>query len=251
MPSVTLKSGWNRYALRVLVAELARIGGVSAQQVRNYCTLGLLPPVGRTAAGYRVFTDDHAEALVLARRLADGHGWQRARAIMRAIHRGDLAAALASLDGGHAELERERGDIATALRALGTVVGGTRALRPVPPGGLRIGEVAQAIRVRTPVLLLWERRGLLRPGRQPGTGYRAYDEAELRAAHVVALLRRGGYPLAIIEAVVGELRATGSPERVRAELVRREQGLQRRSVRRLGASAALYAYLQRRGLMGR
>jgi len=36
MPIATLKSGWNRYALRVLVAELARIGGVSVQQVRNY-----------------------------------------------------------------------------------------------------------------------------------------------------------------------------------------------------------------------
>jgi hypothetical protein len=49
-------------------------------------------------------------------------------------------------------------------------------------------------------------------------------------------------------AVVSELRATGSPERVRAELAKREQELHRRSL--LRASAALYAYLQTLGLTG-
>jgi hypothetical protein len=44
------------------------------------------------------------------------------------------------------------------------------------------------------------------------------------------------------------LRTTGSPERVRAELARREQELHHRSLRRLRASAALYTYLQRLGL---
>lgn len=67
-------------------------------------------------------------------------------------------------------------------------------------------------------------------------------------AQVVALLRRGNYPFPIVHAVLDELRSTGSPERVRAELARREQELHRRSLRRLRASAALYAYLQRLGL---
>ncbi|HXM57868.1 MAG TPA: MerR family transcriptional regulator [Candidatus Dormibacteraeota bacterium] len=229
------------------VADMARIGGISAQQVRNYGRLGLLPPVERTAGGYRVFTDDHAEALLVSRRLAEGHGWEGTRTIMRAVHDGDLGAALAALDAGHAELDRERADVATALRAFGTVVGSGSALRPVPRGGLRIGEVARAVRVRTPVLRLWERRGLLRPARETGTGYRVFDEAELRAAHVVALLRRGGYAFPIIEAVLDELRRTGGPEKVRAELARREHELRRRSLLRLRASAALYAYLERRG----
>jgi hypothetical protein len=58
-------------------------------------------------------------------------------------------------------------------------------------------------------------------------------------------LRRGNYPIAIVRAVVDELRSTGSPQRVRAELAKREQDLHRRSLRRLRASATLYGYLTR------
>jgi hypothetical protein len=88
------------------------------------------------------------------------------------------------------------------------------------------------------------------PGREKVTGYRSYDESELRRAHVVALLRRGNYPFPIVHAVLDELRTTGGPERVRAELAKREQELHRRSLRRLRASAALYGYLQRLQLTG-
>jgi hypothetical protein len=68
------------------------------------------------------------------------------------------------------------------------------------------------------------------------------------ATPAIMALRRGNYPFPIVHAVLDELRTTGSPERVRAELARREQELHRRSLRRLRASAALYAYLQRLGL---
>ncbi|WP_261987312.1 hypothetical protein [Actinomadura sp. HBU206391] len=52
-------------------------------------------------------------------------------------------------------------------------------------------------------------------------------------------------PKPLIDAVLDELRTTGSPERVRAELAKREQELYRRSLRRLRGSAALHTYLQR------
>ena len=228
---------------------LAQAAGISVQQVRNYVALGILPPVERTASGYRIFTAEHAEALLVARKLAEGHGWARTRTIMRAVHGRDLQTALAALDQGHAELDRERAEIARVLAAFGTVLRGPAAAGPRPRrgarSGARIGEVAGAAGVRPSLLRLWERRGLLRPGRDPATGYRAYDEREVRAARVVALLRRGGYPFPIVRAVVEELRSTGSPERVRAELARREQQLRRRSLRRLRASAALYGYLER------
>lgn len=71
---------------------------------------------------------------------------------------------------------------------------------------------------------------------------RVYSDFELRA-RVVALLRRGNYPFPIVHAVLREMRSAGSTERVRAELAKREQDLHGRSLRRLRASAALYAYL--------
>ncbi|SCL34642.1 DNA-binding transcriptional regulator, MerR family [Micromonospora nigra] len=234
---------------RLRTVDVAASAGISVQQVRNYLDLGVLPRVARTEHGYRIFTEKHVRALAVVRLMAEGHGWARTRKVMAAVHDGDLPAALAALDGGHAELDRERAEIRGVLGAFETVVTAPRAAVPVPRRGMRVGAVAAVVGERAWQLRGWEARGLLRPVREPDTGYRVYDEAEVRAARVVALLRRAGYPFDIVAAVLTEMRTTGSPERVHAELARREQDLHRRSVRRLRASAALHAYLQEVGLL--
>ena len=231
---------------RPRAVDLARSAGLSVQQVRNYVDQGLLPPVERTPSGYRIFTPQHAEALEVARALIAGHGWHPAREIMQAVHAGDVEAALARVDQGHAELDRERAHIDRVLGAFESIVTTTRD-DPARRRGLRIGEVAGAVGVRTSALRLWEHYGLLQPDRERVTGYRTYDEAEFRNAHLVALLRKGGYRLDIVRAVIDEMRSSHhrKPERVRAELARREQELHRRSWQRLRASALLYAYVER------
>lgn len=220
--------------------ELARLGGISEQQVRNYLDAGILPPAPRAANNYRLLTDQHADALRTARALAAGHGWVRTRAILTAVHRGDLTAALSTIDGSHAELAQERVAIATATRAFAQAASEpTPTVRP----NARIGQVAADIGVRTPVLRLWERRGLLRPHRDRGTGYRVYNPAEQRTAHLVAVLRAGRFSFTIIDAVIATMRATGSVSRALAELSRRDEQVHHLSRERLGASAALHAYL--------
>ncbi|WP_327191043.1 MerR family transcriptional regulator [Streptomyces xinghaiensis] len=259
---------------RLRARDLARSAGLSVQQIRTYAETGVLPAVERTAGGHRVFTGAHAEALTVARELAVGHGWATTRVVMRAVHDGDLVTALAAVDASHARLDRERGELAAVREALETLLTGRsgrsgRSGRVNPPGraersgdacpgggtehaarrdaarhGLRIGEVARAVGVSPPVLRLWEAHGLLRPEREPSTGYRLYDSSELRTAHVIALLRRGSHPLPAIGAVLDELRETGSPDRVLRELTHRMRDLHRTSLRRLAASAALHGYLR-------
>jgi DNA-binding transcriptional MerR regulator len=213
---------------------------VSEQQVRNYVDTGLLPPAERAANGYRIFTDHHADALRTARTLAVGHGWQRTRAVLNAVHTGDLATALAIIDDSHAELARERTTITAAIQAF------TEAATEPAPTARRpalIGQVAATIGVRTPVLRLWERRGLLRPRRDPVTGYRVFDPAEQRAAHLIAVLRRGNFGFGIIAAVIDTIRTNASINSALAELARRDQQVYSSSRQRLQASAALHAYL--------
>jgi DNA-binding transcriptional MerR regulator len=222
------------------LVELARMAGVTEQQVRNYLAAGLLPPAARTAANYRVLTDQHADALRTARALAAGHGWLRARAILAAVHRDDLPAALAALDDSHAELARERARIAATADAFSRA-----ADEPVPAirRPVRIGRVAAEVGVRTPVLRLWERRGLLHPDRDRAGGYRFYGPAEQRAAHLIAVLRAGGLPFTIIGPVIAALRSSGSTAGALAELRRRDEQVHLLSRRRLEATATLHAYL--------
>jgi DNA-binding transcriptional MerR regulator len=222
------------------LAELARLGGISEQQVRNYLVAGLLPPADRAANNYRIFTDRHADALRTVRALAAGHGWTRTRAVLTAVHRGDVAAALSIVDDSHADLARERVAIATAIRAFARAA---HDAAPAPRPRARIGQVASGTGVRTPVLRLWERRGLLRPDRDPVTGYRVYDGAEQRIAHLVAVLRAGHFPFPIIDAVIAALRTSGSVSRALAELSRRDEQVHHHSRLRLEGSAALSTYL--------
>jgi DNA-binding transcriptional MerR regulator len=55
----------------------------------------------------------------------------------------------------------------------------------------------------------WERAGVLAPRRDPRTGQRQYDGADVRDAQLAHLLRRGGFLLAHIATVVGQVRGAG------------------------------------------
>jgi DNA-binding transcriptional MerR regulator len=222
------------------LVELAQLAGITEQQVRNYLAAGLLPAAERAANNYRILTDHHADALRTARALAAGHGWPRARTILAAVHHGNIPAALAAIDDSHAELARERAMVAAATHAFTQAAG-----RPAPAvrRQARIGQVATDTGVRTPVLRLWERRGLLQPQRDPTTGYRSYGPAEQRAAHLVAVLRAGGFAFPIIDATIATMRSSGSLEHALAHLSQRDEQVHHRSLRRLQATAALHTYL--------
>ncbi|MFG7945117.1 MULTISPECIES: MerR family transcriptional regulator [Streptomyces] len=228
--------------------DLARAAGLSTQQVRNYADMGVLPPAERTPAGYRRFGPRHREALLVHRALARGHGVVAARRIMHAVHTGDVPAALALVDAGHAGLHAEREaleETGAALAALTEQSGegeGERERRPVR-GSLRIGEVAAVLGVRGSALRVWEAAGLIRPPREPVTGHRRYGAAEVRDARVIRMLRLSGYPLPQIRPVLDELRASGGTEALRAALARRRAELTRRTAALLEGGGLLHAYL--------
>lgn len=53
------------------IGQAAARSGVSAKMVRHYESLGLLPEVGRTDAGYRQYTDSNVHTLRFIRRARD------------------------------------------------------------------------------------------------------------------------------------------------------------------------------------
>ncbi|WP_405627993.1 MerR family transcriptional regulator [Streptomyces sp. NBC_00016] len=242
--------------------DLARLAGLSTQQIRNYEEAGVLPPAERTASGYRTFTDVHRQALTTYRTLVKGYGPVVAARIMRTLHAGDVPAALALVDAAHAALHEERG----ALRATGETL---EALGPAPPvtartrreagapppatprSGLRIGEVAALLGVRTSALRVWEAAGLLSPTRQRGTGYRVFGPADVRDARVVDSLRRGHYLFRQIRPVLEGLRREGGGEPLRAALTARGEALTARTHAMLEGAGALHGYLARVTAAGR
>ncbi|MFC6937014.1 MerR family transcriptional regulator [Actinomadura yumaensis] len=193
-----------------------------------------------------MFAAVHRDALLTYRALARGFGTGRAQEVMLAVHGGDVAEALALVDAGHAALHEERLSLRAAGEALEAVASGRAPDEAFPArAGMRIGEVARLLGVRTSALRVWEDAGLLAPGREPGTGYRVFGPADVRDARMVDLLRRSRHPVPLIRPILDGLRRTGSSDALREAIAQRGQALTRRASAMLAACALLHAYLSR------
>lgn len=214
-----------RDSLRTI--DLARAGGISVQQVRNYESLGLLPPASRSKSGYRLYTQHHLAALKTARSLVGGYGWQRVLTIMQALHRGDLGAALTTIDTRHGELALKRQECEQTLAALHALAKQpTAEQRSRSSSELRVGEAAKQVGVRVSALLFWEQQGLLHPVREQSSRYRLYDAQQMHRLRVVVLLREAGYDFKVILSVLDEL-AAGRPEQAIVAVEKRREELTR------------------------
>ncbi|MDX5564649.1 TioE family transcriptional regulator [Streptomyces sp. ID05-04B] len=230
--------------------DLARGHGLSTQAVRNYEEAGILPAADRTAHGYRTYTPLHARALAAFLALVPGHGHPTATAIMRAVNAGALDEAFRCVDESHARLLEDRRTLQAVERALRDLTPATAsapgATRP-RAAGLFIGPLARGLGIRPATLRAWERAGLVRPRRDPVTGYRVYDEADVRDARMAHQLRRGGYLLEQIAPLITQVRAAGGLEPLEGALGDWHRRLSARGRALLSGAAELEAYLRERG----
>lgn len=258
---------------RLRPVDLARGHGLSTQAIRNYEEAGILPAAGRTPHGYRTYTPLHAGALSAFLALVPGHGHQTATSIMRAVNQGAAEEAFRLIDESHAQLLDDRQTlqaVESALRDLEpTAASESDAVyesdavsesdaasesdavsEPAAvsgPGGTFIGPLAAKLGIRPATLRKWERAGLVRPRRDPRTGYRVYDEADVRDARLAHQLRRGGYLLEQIAPLLAQVRAAGGLEPLEAALCDWRGRLSARGRAMLAGAAELEAYLRERG----
>ncbi|MBM9623667.1 TioE family transcriptional regulator [Streptomyces zhihengii] len=234
---------------RLRPVDLARGHGLSTQAVRNYEEAGILPAADRTPSGYRAYTPAHAAALRAFLALVPGHGHASAASVMRAVNRGDTDEALRLVDESHAQLLDDRRTLRAvegALRDLGAAAVPGAGEEP-EPGGVFIGPLAGRLGIRPATLRAWERAGLVRPRRDPRTGYRVYGEADVRDARLAHQLRRGGYPLERIAPLLAQVRQAGGLEPLEAALGDWQARLSARGRAMLAGAAELDAYLRLRG----
>jgi DNA-binding transcriptional MerR regulator len=227
--------------------DLALAGGISVQQVRNYEASGLLPRAQRSPTGYRLYTQQHLAALRTVRSLVLGYGWQRTAAIMQALHRGDLPAALAIIDERHGDQDRRRTQVEQTLIALRTLAaqsGPQHRSQHARP--LRVGEAAKQVGVRISAVHFWEHQGLLHPQRAPDNKYRLFDEHQMRRLRVVALLRDAAYPFDVIQSVLDQM-AEDQPEQAIVAVENRREDLARTSWLRIEALTLLHHFVSEFG----
>jgi DNA-binding transcriptional MerR regulator len=230
--------------VRLRPVDLARAHGLSTQAVRNYEEEGILPAAARSVHGYRTYTPVHARALTAFRALVPGHGHATATAIMRAVNGGATDEALRLIDESHAQLLADR----QTLRAVDHALRGLESAPVAAPGRAPrfIGPLAKELGVRPATLRKWEAAGLVRPRRDPVTGYRVYDGADVRDARLAHQLRRGGYLLEQIAPLIEQVRTAGGTEPLEATLRDWHDRLSARARAMLAAAGELEGYLRDR-----
>ena len=240
---------------RLRPVDLARGHGLSTQAIRNYEEAGILPTAGRTPHGYRTYTPLHAGALRAFLALVPGHGHRTATSIMRAVNEGAAEEAFRLIDESHAQLLDDRRTlqaVESALRDLEptTAYGSDAGAGPDASSGpvdRFIGPLAEELGIRPATLRKWERAGLMSPRRDPLTGYRVYDESDVRDARLSRQLRRGGYLLEQIAPLIAQVRSAGGLEPLEAALADWRGRVSARGRAMLTGAAELEAYLRERG----
>ncbi|MEU1262509.1 TioE family transcriptional regulator [Streptomyces cellulosae] len=173
-----------------------------------------------------------------------GHGHATATAVMQAVNREAVDDAFQLIDESHARLLHDR----RTLRAVEDALRGlTTESAAADLAGFKptfIGPPAQELGVRPATLRKWEDAGLVRPRRDPVTGYRVYDPADVRDAHLVHQLRRGGYLLEQIAPLINQVRTAGGVEPLEGAPHDWRGRLSDRGRAMLRGAAALDAYLR-------
>lgn len=226
---------------RLRPVDLAREHGLSTQAVRNYEEMGILPRAQRTETGYRSYIPLHAQALRTFLALIPGHGHSTATAILQAVNRGASATALELLDESHTQLNEDRHTLTVIAEALYDLARSRDT--HAEASTTYIGPLARQLRLRPATLRKWESAGLLRPRRDPQTGYRVYSPADVRDAQLVGQLRRAGYLLGQIAAVLAHIRTAGSPQALEETLRGWQERLTERGRALLRGAAQLEEYL--------
>lgn len=219
--------------------DIARLAGYSVQQVRNLERDGVLPPATRTATGHRIYGEIHLHSALAYRALAVAAGPTEAKKILRTVHSGPISDALALLDAAHARLHTERIELGHAEQAAAAV-----SVEPIDnmhsSDSMTIAELADALGVRPSTLRHWDIEGLVIPDRTR-QGARQYTPNQVRDARIVHQLRKAGYPIAHLRAVLPELRRTHRSEDVRSALAARDASISTRAIAFLDAAAELRA----------
>lgn len=179
--------------------DIAQDLGVHVNTVRKYEQEGLLPPIPRSANGYRCYSQVHLEqARIVILALNWPYVGERSLrlGIVQHVVAGDYAMAMELAFQYLATIRVERTYAEAAIEFLEHWA--TKPVHDAPRQAMSIRQAADFLGLSTDMLRNWERNGLIEVPRDPKNGYRVYASGELARLRVIRMLLRSGYSLLAI-----------------------------------------------------
>ena len=178
-------------------SDLAREVGVHPNTVRLYADWGLIPPVERSPAGYRLFTQRHLDCLRLARMIYSapypGRGFRAAgNQIIQCAVADDWTGALEKAHEHLALVNDELKQADTAANLLEHWAQ-TMSMDSDDESPLSIGDVSKLLGVSLDVIRNAERNGLITVPRNSYNKYRLFGRKEIERLRIIRMLSKAGY----------------------------------------------------------
>lgn len=178
-------------------SDLARAVGVHPNTVRLYADWGLIPPVERSASGYRLFTQRHLDCLRLARMIYTapypGRGFRAAgNRVIQCVVQDDWVGAL---EKAHEHLVLVASELKQAVTAATVLEHWAQATSVEADDGspLSIGEVSDLLGISLDVIRNAERNGLITVPRNSHNNYRLFGRKEIERLRIIRMLSKAGY----------------------------------------------------------
>lgn len=224
--------------------DVARKLGVSTSTLRKYEAFGFVPPVERTAAGYRVYTGEHLAYFTAARQMMPGFSLPSIGSILGEVMAQRTGAALWLATKAQAELQQER-NIAERVVA--------RLLRRIRPSAdkqqwLTVKDVCRETGIPATTIRYWEKVGLLHAERRENN-YRLFPASQAQralAAYALKLAVYADQQRYFIDSIRADLEAFDYGDRGRIEQMTSGivQHLDQLNRDRIRGVAALYRLCQ-------
>ncbi|MFF0828163.1 MerR family DNA-binding transcriptional regulator [Brevibacillus sp. NPDC003359] len=178
--------------------DIARELKLSTSALRNYEAQGLVPPVERSASGYRKYTAEHVAYFRCMQGMSPGFGMEVTAQVMRLIQDRQLQAALWRINEVQANLQRDK-QIAEGNLAMledGQVEKDEEARNSE---WMKIGEVAAMTSLPSSTIRHWEKVGLITTSRDEKNGYRLFNCSQIHKIMLLRTLRPAVYSLSVVE----------------------------------------------------
>lgn len=165
--------------------DIARRLNISTTTLRKYEEIGLLPPVPRSASGYRVYTHEHVAYFICIREMLLGFDLTRISRILSEVMKKRIDTALWMANKEQAKLYQER----IISKKIISNLGQATEQKKKYSGLITINEVSRETGVSTTTIRYWDKIGLISPERNAANNYRMFTPLHIKQILIIYALK--------------------------------------------------------------
>lgn len=178
--------------------DIARKLKLSTSALRNYEAQGLVPPVERSAGGYRLYTAEHVAYFTCIQAMSPGFGMEVTAEVVRNVQARQLDAALWRVNEVQALLQRDK-QLAESNMRMFCELDGKQTQAESGEAWLTIKEASRKTGLPSSTIRHWEKTGLITTTRDPQNGYRLFNRSHIRKIMLLQALRAQVYSPTVVE----------------------------------------------------